>query len=325
MNYFITILILFLLNISSTKSQDVYFSQFKTNLINNNPAFAGYQKCAVVSFHYRNEQIGINNGFNTVQTSYNQYLNSLHGGIGLNIISDQQGGNTFNSTYVNAMYSFHFKFNKRTKIALAFESSYYQNSFNAENLVFSNMIDNLSGVIFPSTENFTNKDVKFVDFSTGILFYKKKIFAGISVNHLTQFYLQNEQYKLPLKYSLQAGYRFSFDPNDTRKEKFAIMPNIIYLQQQNYQFLTFGFYFIKKKYSFGLWLKQSFYPYITNDAIIFSLNFKIKAMQITYSYEIPSNRLLISSLGNNEISLQFNFKCKEKRDNNTISCPAYEL
>ncbi len=323
--HILTFMFVFLLNIFPVKSQDVHFSQFKPNLINYNPAFAGYEKCAILSLHYKNEQVGINNGFNTLQTSYNQYFSALHGGIGINIAKERLGGNTFNSTYANAMYSSHFKINRRTKLALAIESSYYQNTFNASQLVFSNMIDDLNGVIFPSVENFVNEDVKFIDFSTGILFYQKKIFLGISASHLRQFMLSGEQYFLPIKYSFQAGYRLSFDPFDLRKEQYAIMPILVYQQQQKHQFLKYGFYFIKKNCSFGLWLKQSFYPHFTNDAIILTFSVKIKKMQITYSYDVPTTRLLKSSFGNNEISLLFNFNCKEKRNNNTINCPAYEL
>ncbi len=323
--HILTFIFVFLLNIFPLKSQDIHFSQFKTNLINYNPAFSGYEKCAILSLHYKKEQALLNSGFNTFQTSYNQYFSALHGGIGINIAKEQLGGNTFTSTSANTMYSSHFKINRKTKLALAIETSYYQNSFDASNLVFSNMIDELNGIMFPSAENFANKNVKFVDFSTGILFYQKKKFIGISASHLRQFMLSGEQYFLPIKYNIQAGYRLSFDPLDLRKEQYAIMPIIIYGQQQKHHFLKSGFYFIKKNCSFGFWLEQSFYPYFTNNVAIITFSVKLKKLQITYSYDIPTTHLFKSSFANSEISLQFNFNCKEKRNGNTINCPAYEL
>ena len=104
----ITFIIVFLLNIIIVKSQDITFSQFKPNLIYYNPAFAGYVKCSTMSLAYRNQWVGINTGFNTFNVGYNQYVNFLHGGIGLNIIKDVAGKNIFNKTSVNGMYSFHF-------------------------------------------------------------------------------------------------------------------------------------------------------------------------------------------------------------------------
>ena len=337
--HLITFLCLFLLNSLQIKSQDVQFSQIKPNLIIYNPAFAGFDKCTNIGLSYRNQWIGIDNGYNSLSANYNQYLNFLHGGIGLYIIKDVAGQNVFNNTSVNGMYSFHFKVNRKLSAAMSMQFSYFQYNLNSQNLIYSDMLDQLYGAIYPTGEILINRSEKFGNFSSGILLYNKKYFFGFSINHLQQINITPTEMSIPVKYSMQAGAKFSFDKLDLRSEQFSLSPIIIYQQQKNIQNFKLGLYFNKNFYSFGILLQQSFLPYLSNDAIILDFGVKIKygnnhkkrqsdnhsSLLLNYSYDISTNKLWKNTYGTHEISIIFRFNCKEKKKKNTIICPAYKL
>ena len=153
----------------------------------------------------------------------------------------------------------------------------------------------------------------------------EEYFFGTSLHHLKQINCSESYYKIPIKYTFQAGARFSFDKLNLHKEQFAISPLIIFQQQKNYQLLRFSFYFIKKFYSFGISFQQNYFPLFTQNTIIIETGLIFKNFSFNYSYDISTTKLWKTSFGTHEISLLFRFNCKENNNNNTITCPAYEL
>jgi len=90
MNYFKKIIFtVFLFIGTTTYSQDPHFTQFYSNPLALNPAFAGSARCSRVAFNYRLQWPELSGGgYKTFSMSYDQFLNTVKGGIGFNYMYD---------------------------------------------------------------------------------------------------------------------------------------------------------------------------------------------------------------------------------------------
>ena len=81
---------LFIICFSTSKicSQDAEFSQFFSNPLYLNPAFAGTNSCPRFSTNHRAQWTGLPNVFNTTSFSYDQNIDKIHGGLGIIIINE---------------------------------------------------------------------------------------------------------------------------------------------------------------------------------------------------------------------------------------------
>jgi type IX secretion system PorP/SprF family membrane protein len=93
--------------------QDPTFSQFFSNRLYLNPAFAGASQCPKLTLNYRNQWPGIDNSFVTYAASYDQNIDEINGGIGVQLMSDRAGEGVLNTTSAAFMYAYQFKVFKR--------------------------------------------------------------------------------------------------------------------------------------------------------------------------------------------------------------------
>ena len=77
-----------------------------------NPAFAGTGGRGRVSGIYRNQWPGLSSAYITSGVFYDQPVEFVHGGVGVQIINDSQGGNTFRWSSVALFYSYHLQAGK---------------------------------------------------------------------------------------------------------------------------------------------------------------------------------------------------------------------
>ena len=77
MKQIVFVLVLFLSGVA--KGQDPNFSQYFSNPIYLNPAFAGYDASPTFRSIYRNQWPNISGNFQTANVSYDQQLGNLHG------------------------------------------------------------------------------------------------------------------------------------------------------------------------------------------------------------------------------------------------------
>ena len=89
-------------------SQDPVLSHFYANSIQMNPSLAGIEGPAKVYIGYRNQWPNSISSFITYQASYDQYIEKLHGGIGVKVLNDKQGDGIFNLYNLDVMYSYQF-------------------------------------------------------------------------------------------------------------------------------------------------------------------------------------------------------------------------
>jgi type IX secretion system PorP/SprF family membrane protein len=309
-------------------AQDPEFSQFYANPLYLNPALAGVSVCPKVNTNYRNQWPGIGKAFITYNISYDQYVNFLHGGIGVEVLADRAGSGNLNTTIISLMYAYKFNLSSHLQASGALKVGYYQRRLNWDNLQFEDMIDPVGGFVLPTSEKQPdNPGVSAIDFSTGVfLSYDDLFYGGIAVDHLTQpkvgFYADNST-QLNMKYTVHAGSVINLHQNGSSDEdrEFSLSPNILYQQQFKFHQLNIGMYLTVDPFIGGLWFRHNFE---NADAIIPMLGIHYKNLRVGYSYDYTISKLKTASGGAHEVSASWQFPCIEKRRHiRAIKCPRF--
>ncbi len=310
-------------------AQDPEFSQFYANPLYLNPALAGVTICPRATASYRNQWPGLGKAFITYNASYDQYVNFLHGGVGLLVTADFAGGGNLNTTAISLVYAYKFKITDHLQASASIKAGYYQRSLDWANLIFEDQIDRNTGQINPVTTEKPpdNSTIGVPDFSAGIfLAYDDLVYGGISVDHLTQpkigFYAENST-PLYMKFTVHAGSVINLNKNGSTDEdrEFSISPNILYQQQFNFHQLNIGMYLTIDPFVGGLWFRHNFE---NADALIPMLGIHYKNLRVGYSYDYSVSRLKGVSGGAHEVSASWQFPCIEKRRHiRAIKCPRF--
>lgn len=299
--------------------QDAEFTQFYSNPIYLNPAFAGTNNCPRLSTNHRSQWTGLPQIFNTTSFSYDQNINKIHGGFGFMVLSDRLN-NAIQNNKISGMYSYEIKISKNFTLRTGIEASFWQNKFNQNELTFVDMIDPIRGFVYSTANNTLNSSKNGVDFSSGILAYSEKFFLGFSTHHFTEpkQSIFSEEYKLERKYTVNIGCHFPIGYKSSIGEKnWILSPNIIFKKQGLNEQLNIGVYGEKGAYVLGFWYRD-------NQTYAVLVGAKMGLIKIGYSYDINLSRLYLASSGSHEVSIQINFQCDNKnRTIQSFSCPSF--
>ena len=135
-----------------TYSQDPQFSQFYANPLYLNPALAGAPICPRMIGNFRDQWPTVGGAFVTYSASYDQYVDLLHGGVGLLFMADRTGGGNLNTTAISLMYAYKFNITSHLYASTALQVGYFQRRLAWENLTFEDMIDPQNGFVLPTSE-----------------------------------------------------------------------------------------------------------------------------------------------------------------------------
>ena len=299
--------------------QDAEFTQFYSNPIYLNPAFAGTNNCPRLSTIHRSQWTGLPNVFNTTSFSYDQNINKIHGGFGFMVLSDRLN-NAIQNNKISGMYSYEINISKKFTLRTGIEASFWQNKFNPNELTFVDMIDPIRGFVYSTSNKTLNSSKNGVDFSSGILVYSDKFFLGFSTHHLTEpkQSVFSDDYKLERKYTVNIGSHFPIGYKSSNGEKnWIVSPNIIFKKQGLNEQLNIGIYGENGAYVLGFWYRD-------NQTYAVLVGAKMGLIKIGYSYDINLSRLYIASSGSHEVSIQINFQCDNKnRTIQSFSCPSF--
>ncbi|GAB5538935.1 MAG: hypothetical protein Salg2KO_10380 [Salibacteraceae bacterium] len=312
-----TILLAFALSLT-VNAQDPAFSQFYANPLYLNPALAGSAQCPRAILNYRNQWPGIPATYVTYSASYDQFVDAIQGGIGLQAYHDRAGTGIINTNHVSGMYAYQLAIDRNISIKAGFQATYYQRSIDWDRLTFGDQIHSRYGFIYQTAETPIQNNVNKLDFSTGMLIFTQQLYAGISVHHLTQpdeSFFPNSESRLPRKYTGHAGALIPMDKQNP--DAGSISPNIIYQRQGEFNHLNLGLYVNRGPITGGVW-------YRWGDALIFLVGLYTDAFRFGYSYDVTVSRLGTQTLGSHEISVTMMFPCKPKRRKfRQMQCPKF--
>ncbi|TRZ74890.1 MAG: type IX secretion system membrane protein PorP/SprF [Bacteroidetes bacterium] len=325
-SFIITILAL-IFNMQMGYSQDPEFSQFYANPLYLNPALAGATICPRVMGNFRDQWPSIGGAYVTYNAAYDQYVDAIHGGVGLLVTADRTGGGKLNTTEISLIYAYKFNISAKLTAAGAVQAGYYQRHLSWDNLVFEDMIDPRLGVVQPTKESAPdNPTIGAPDFAAGVMLgYNEQYYGGVSVSHLSQpkfgFYSANNS-RLDMKFTMHAGGVINLKEGGYGDDReFSISPNILYQQQFKFHQLNVGTYLTIDPLIIGVWFRHNFE---NADALIPFLGVHYQNFRFGFSYDVTLSRLKGVTGGAYEASASWQFPCIEKRRHiRAIKCPRF--
>jgi len=303
---YISILIL-LSVIFKSHAQDVEYSQFYANSLYLNPALAGAKFKHELSMSYRNQWPENKQPYVTYSVAYDQFVDVVNGGVGIHVMQDNQGQGALLSTSVSGIYSHAVNVTSNFALRAGFKATFFQRKIDWTNFVFSDQIDPVYGVKYPTNEISVNQYSKsYLDFSFGLMGVYKKFFVGAVIDHLgepEQSFLNDDSFsKLPQKISLHAGAKIPLDNyTGLRVSRISVSPNILYQRQQGFEQVNYGLYLSKEEWVIGAWMRQNLsFDY---DSFIILLGYSNENFKIGYSFDYVVSNLIHTNTGAHEISI----------------------
>lgn len=311
-------------------AQDIGFSQFYANPLYLNPAFAGSAVAPRISLTYRAQWPGLVSAFTTVSASYDQYFPDLHGGIGVQVLTDRVGDHGALSTnMVSAMYAFRFQVSRDIYVSAALQASLVNTNLRWDDyLRFPDQIDREMGFSYATSATRPDKTSKWTpDFNAGVLVNSSKWYAGVAVSHLTQpnvaFYSEDP---VPMKITVHGGGLINVAEESRRQSSLGlgtpiISPNIVYQYQGGFHYFNYGLYLDWMPFLVGVWFRNG----VENaDAFIFQVGIQQDYFKVGYSYDVTVSKLANSTAGAHEITLGVLLPVPEhKKKVKAIRCPSF--
>jgi type IX secretion system PorP/SprF family membrane protein len=311
-------------------AQDPLFSQFYANPIYTNPAFAGSSNNLRFTFIARDQYSALRNNYRTGATSFDAQINTISGGIGAMATMDVSGDGFLTTTTFSGIYAYSVALSTNITMRAAVQASYYQRYYDFSKFKFGDQIDDQLGFVFPTAENKGSERINLPNFGTGLLLYSNKFYGGFAIHNLTEpnqsFYnntSSNEEFKLPRRYTIHAGANIFLTKSKYEEQNVTISPNILYLQQRNFNQLNLGFYIKKQALTAGLWFRQTSR---NSDALIFLIGLKFPKFRVGYSYDVTVSGASTATQGSHELSMAFEIKPVKKSSKKVIKamrCPEF--
>lgn len=292
----ILIFVVIALSQSSKAQQDPQFSQNMFNKLFVNPASAGASGAYCGSLLYRSQWAGYDPSGQpkTGVLSLDGPVKFLHGGLGLNILSDQLG---FEKTIgVKLAYSFHLNVGESGKLGIGLDAGYMQKSVDGKKYKPNDPND-------PFVPTQTVKGSVLPDLGAGIYYAGRRLYAGISASHLTEgeIDLTVTKYNLARHIYGTLGYRFDITPT------IGLTPSV-FVKNDGATTQVDGN--LMAMFNDKFWLGAS---YRLEDAIVVMAGFNVlNGLRIGYSYDITSSQLKNYSDGSHEVTLGYCFNPKKK-------------
>ena len=309
-------------------AQDAAFTQFYANPLYLNPAMAGSANCPRISMNHRNQWPSLKSAFITNSISYDRNIESLHGGLGLQIFNDIQGEGALSNTQVSLIYSYQLQVSKKLTILSGIQASYQQRALDKTKLFFGDQIDPNYGFVFPTQENVAlfSDNISYTDISLGLMAFTKKYFFGMALHHITEpedAFISTSY--LPRRLTIHTGANFAI--GNARAMGLImddgpfITPNLLYMSQNGAQQLNLGLSLTNQSFSGGLYFRNNF---TNSDAVLVVLGYESNGIRLGYSYDYTISELMGSSGGAHEVSLTIQMACRPKRKKlKAIKCPKF--
>ena len=324
-------------------AQDPQFTQFYAAPLYLNPAFAGSALAPRITANYRNQWPAITN-YVTTMVSVDHFIDKYNSGVGLLIQNDNQGQGRIQSTDIGLQYAYQFQVSESSFVRLGLQGSYVNRSINYFGLTTGDQFTDrgfITGSVSgdPALQGGLPTR-KYVDFSTGGLFYSDWFWVGLSAHHINrpdQGFFAGAQERLPMKTSIQMGLRIPLmgftGLADEQDREISISPVLLYKHQGKYDQLDLGAYLTYSPLTIGLYYRgipfKKYDQTLNNhDAIAGLIGWRMEKFSIGYSYD-----LTISTLGNSggshELSISYIFDKPEgrrpgvRRRDKKLPCPKF--
>jgi type IX secretion system PorP/SprF family membrane protein len=196
--------------------------------------------------------------FRSFNASYDQHYEKIGGGIGLMATYDRAGAGLLTTTSFSGVYSYVLPINKVFFLRGGLQASFVNKAIDHSKLRFGDQIHPTQGFVLPTQEPKADASRVFPNFAAGLLAYSEKFYAGFAMHNITEpvqsFYSNNDGI-VPRRYTVHAGVVIPLDRKKFSQATFS--PNALFMMQQNFTQINFGFYVNKGPIVTGLWYRQT--------------------------------------------------------------------
>lgn len=321
-------------------SQDIHFTQFTESPLTVNPAQAGTTAWIRGVVQYRTQWSSITIPYKTISASFDQKIKKRWArgegtkffrrvsetglGWGVNLFSDKAGTSQMGTTQANLSLAYQMKTGEHTRLAMGLQGGFAQRAVQYNALKWGNQYNgsNYDPNLSPQ-ENFSDNNINYPDFGTGILWsYKKNekymrgndqrdIYIGASAFHLFEpsYSFFGTKEKLYRKFVVHGHSLLGI-----KNTNYSFTPSFMYARQGSAQELLFGTlvrYMLKEDSRYTGNVKGSALAaggyYRNKDAVMFAVQYEFSAYAIGLSYDVNVSNLQPASSGRGgfEITLRY--------------------
>lgn len=303
---------------STVLSQDPIFSQLNNSPLNLNPAFAGNNHSPVIYINSRIEWPLFNFAYNTHALSADMLFKRIKIGAGVMVLMDDSGNGIYKRFKAEGIISYLLKVSENNFFKIGLGFAYGQNSLDWSKLIFGDMIDNYSGFTLPDGSSIpTEEEIpynltkKYFDISAGLLYYSKKIFAGVAIKHANtpaNYYFENlndaVNKGLPVRLTAQIGGEIRLFPGDSYHHRFY-SPAFLYAFQSGMHQFAFNNYIDLGGFFGNIGFRHNF---TNSDAVIIGAGLSKNIFKIGYSFDYTVSKLGINTGGSHELGITINLE-----------------
>lgn len=319
-------------------AQDIQFSQFYSNVLYLNPAFAGSSHSARGVLHQRLQWPKLEGRYTTSFFSADTYFKGSKGGLGILFLRDWQGASTLSSTDFSIQYAQEINLTSKWSARLGVQGTYASRFLNYAKLTFPDQYSHDGFTRTNTEEEFGDNRISFLDFSAGGFFYSDHFWFGVASHHLNtpnqSFY--GEVSELPMKMAFVAGYKISFKDKYNKStihggKEIYITPTVHYKFQGKSDQLDMGIYGLYDRLLFGFWyrgipVKHYRERLHNNESLVLLAGLKIHNVRVSYSYDFTISKLTSARTGGAHelnITLVHVKPGKKKKIGRKLPCPDF--
>ncbi len=278
------------------------FSQYISNGLIINPAFAGSRDILSLNLVYRMQMVGFNGSPRYTVFSAHSPLKNENIGLGLMVFDEKIG--PLHNSHIYANYAYRLRIGEG-RLSLGLKTGVDIGTYNWGQ-VYTND---------PTDPAFLNEKQSFImpNIGAGVFYFSRHFFAGLSVPYFLTYTESKDYKKISFKndvnlynFLFTSGYLFSFSQN------FKFKPSLLikYLAQSQEQIdLNATFILFNNRLSLGA-------AYRLKEALVGSFELQLNPQfRLSYSYEYAGKIANFFNYTSHEIGLKYEFEFKIKASN----------
>lgn len=306
----IFILLMVLVFLGKSKSQDAHFSQFYAAPTFMSPSLAGSTGGIRLISNYRNQWPGVKDAYRTFAFSTDFYINKYKSGLGVILVSDRAGSANLNTSSLGFQYSYRIKLGNRWQFIPGLQFTLGQKSIDVIKLTFPDEL--YTGGSSGGDALFSDSKVGYMDFSVSGFIYSRAVWTGLVLDHLLkpEYSFLGEESHLPLKKVVFGGLNIWREK--TSRIEMPRRASLVYRyqNQEGFNQLDLGTYWYNKMLEFGLWYRgvpvfEDNDILIDNESLVFLVGIIKGSLRLGYSYDMQLSNLAHQGGGAHEVSMIF--------------------
>jgi type IX secretion system PorP/SprF family membrane protein len=286
----------------ATAQQDPQFSQYFFNAYTYNPAYGGLDQALSVTAHGRAQWVGIEgNPFNQ-NVSAHSPVSLLHGGMGLQVLNQQEGA--FRLTSATVSYAYQVK-SRLGYFSIGVSGGVTQAAIDGSKLRapdgdYLNTINHNDPLL--STGSVNNLGA---DGAAGIFFSSSRFHAGFAVNHLIPSTIKVNGTTAELNFELIPHYYFQTGYLAKLSSSLSLRPTLFLKSDGSHHQAEVDLCVGVKDL---LWVGGGYrgFDELSQDAIIGVAAIRISEdLLVSYSYDFPVSAIKTASQGSHEVLINY--------------------